>query len=563
MHVIVMVRMGRVSGGTSSRIGQANLPVEGHMGVGQGQGVVGVGTRAVRGAGRLARTMAVLHDEGRRKNRRASHHQIGVVTDTIAVRTVDHAHLLGGTDKVLHGRAGTATVGLLEIGKLLLELLRDVTASLEVVELHVDHGTVDALEARGKADGTLDTVTGVGGGAAMDAAQADLSDGDRPLPTRGGGLDIFLGGAEHFDVLTDDAQGLGQRDTIIGHGKEQDTVGSTKLPGVRVHCGPEIATEIVMMLMRGAHHVGSRRIPHGVIHATGNSVHGRVRRPMGAVMRVSIRSSARRSVVLSPATAGGRKVAHLITTFHVVPMRRREAGRRHRNTRVGLLLGSDLAVLSSRRMEVTAHTHATVKALAEWRRERTEGTMVLERLVLGVVVVIATTATCSSVCLVELHHGGRSEGDGLLPRTTAHAGRIEANLNVAGRVGTAGEGTCRPGLQDLRVLSRHAEGHAGGEAEAVTGDGTTEGVAPRRESERWGQSRGAGVGGSQGALLLGIGTAWSSDGVAPLGGSSIIALPLLVTVSSSGGASITAGWLKVSKGRGMRRSVDLSSIATF
>ena len=131
-HVVVGVRMGRISGGASGRMGHADLPIEGHVGVGQSQGVVGVGPRAVLGTGGLTRTATVLLDEGRRRKRRARHDQTGIVTDTVAVRTVDHAHLLGSTDKVLHGGASTAAVGLLQLGKLRLELLGDVTAGLKL-----------------------------------------------------------------------------------------------------------------------------------------------------------------------------------------------------------------------------------------------------------------------------------------------------------------------------------------------------------------------------------------------------------------------------------------------
>ena len=514
------------------------------------------------GRGGLTRTAAVLLDEGRRRKRRASHDQTGIITDAIAVGTIDHAHLLGCTDKVLlHGGASTAAVGLLQLGKLRLELLGNVTAGLEVVELHVDDGTVDPLETRRKADGALDTIAGVGGVPAMDAAKTDLSNGDGPLTARSRSLDVGLGGAEYFNVLTNDAQSLRQRDTIVGHGKKEDTFGSTELPCVRVDSEPAVAAEVGMMvLMRGAHHVGSRRISPGVIHRTRNSVHGRIRRRMRTVMRVPVRSGARRGVFLSPATAGRRQVAHLIATFHAVPvpMRRGEAGRPAGSPRVGLLvlLRSGLAVVATGRVELAAHTHSTVETLAERRRRRAKGTLILERLVL--VGTVGTTGTCSGVGLVELHHRSRTQRDGILPRAAAHtlrAGRgatgasigtaatgrgaavgiptIEADLNVAGRVGTADEGSSRRGLQDLRVLTRHTEGHAGGQTDAGTGDGTAEGVAPRSEGEGRRQSRGIlGGTGGQSALLLGIRTVWGCEAVASLGGSSV-ALPLLVAISSS------------------------------
>ena len=153
---------------------------------------------------------------------------------------VVHPDAERGPYEVLHGHARRPLRrARLELLQPLLERVRDVGAVREVVELHVDHGAVDALDRGGEAGRALDPVLRRDG-AAVDAPQSDLSDLDGPLPAGGRGADVVAVGREDLDVVPDDAQCLGEALVVVRHGEEEDELAVGR---VRVADGPYVVPE--------------------------------------------------------------------------------------------------------------------------------------------------------------------------------------------------------------------------------------------------------------------------------------------------------------------------------
>ena len=71
----------------------------------------------------------------------------------------------------------------------------------EVIQLHVNNGTVDALDGRRVADGAFDTFARSGAVAAVNASKSNLSNDYGMFSSWCRRLDVFDGGSENFNVL--------------------------------------------------------------------------------------------------------------------------------------------------------------------------------------------------------------------------------------------------------------------------------------------------------------------------------------------------------------------------
>jgi hypothetical protein len=71
----------------------------------------------------------------------------------------------------------------------------------EMVQFHINHGSIDPLNRRRIANGTLHSLAGSCGVTTMNAAEADLPDTDCMLAARCRRLHIFDRSCENFDVL--------------------------------------------------------------------------------------------------------------------------------------------------------------------------------------------------------------------------------------------------------------------------------------------------------------------------------------------------------------------------
>jgi hypothetical protein len=84
-----------------------------------------------------------------------------------------------------------------------------------VIKLHVNNSPVYSLDGRWVAYGTLDPVAGFGGVATVNATQTNLSNDNWVLASRSWCFDISLGRLKDFNVFTDCAQSLAERDAIF------------------------------------------------------------------------------------------------------------------------------------------------------------------------------------------------------------------------------------------------------------------------------------------------------------------------------------------------------------